>query len=1706
MEKIYNFFLRIETLNRAAFVMMLSVFFVGQVWGESESITWSGSSFVGTGGTHVTAGTATAVDGDTYHAGTLSIKSSRIVTENKNHDSNNYWEDFSGTQTETSTNATTTARVEFPITVAAGYTLNISSISYKYETQGGSSGPAVHAFIVQGTTSTWLGYASSANTITYNGLNIDLVAGDAKLVLVLGVASNLNNGRGFKFLNISITGTSALGKNTVYLDPNISEWEQGNERYAVYCYEDADPSNNTWVDMTATGSGDCSGVYKADISLAYDMCIICRMDGSTTENNWTNRWDQTGDLTVADGMYCTITASSGGTATCTFNNTPFQVCVTGTWLAFSGETITLNATCLGATNFQWYKGGMTEGDKIEGATSATYTKTSCTIEDGGNYYCKAWREAGSEKFSGPYGVRVPRLIIQTPGSGSDRKDTAFTRGSTSDEAATCEVYLGVAWTYEFAVYDGIDYYGNTGTMYSTDCSNWTMFGSTWCKIETTKEGTYTFNLTFSNSTYTPLKMSVVYPPMAQTPGINLYMENTPAMQERGWNNGSIYYRIGKGKYDKGDSRNWTSVQKMDLVPGTARYLKTTTPSWATDFWAWHVANNKGDADTKSAIYRTYSDDGFAITESSNFSGDKIASDMTIYLNSTSGGYGKDAMNNNCQFYGYTSTPGMLTHKVTVKKTTHGTIRVEWTDVNGDPQTDEGYSERDINNLAHTCILTITGVPESCRYKLKSLKVNSNSFTSGTTFILTADATITAEFEEQSFSVNLHINGGTINSGNVTKYTHEKGAILPTDVTKGTESFGGWYGNSSLTGMPVTEISADECGNKEFWAKWGSPCEFQPIITKVSPTFTIWDGKLVDAAIANLSCNFDTTGIKYSLKSATPDINGCSFIYSNNQIHLVGTPAVGNLTVQTVNVTITITNDCAPATEVSINQEIQIYPATQKAKVAFIITGKEGGGFDEYTNDDKTACNTLLTYLSGHYDVTCVNGYATKSPAAIADYYQDYDLLVVTDFLETGKGYTNAIGTLIDKKPILSFEAYVANLSNWHIQSNPTDPSPKVKRMYVLCNGHAIFKDEGSVDIVDAKDSVTVLSALSSAGSAKGLQGFVINEAPDFLFIATVKDAANNRDLVVCCERQKVFPARLMLFGVNFYEMANLSDAGRIIIRQMMDYLLLTDEKEVSDCSLVFDNGNDGAVIDGGDGKWSNPKNWWPTYSRVPSQFQPTRIIRPCTVDQEDAHAGSVKINVGEDHSHNPYTGKITIAPTGGLTVAGAINKVKDTRWATLLETDEEDIEIKSDADHNGALVFGNKETNVRATVQYYSRAFGAPTTPTWQYMGIPTQAGQTAIEMYYAAWMCRWESSGSLGGLWQWVANEDVLQPFEGYCITQAAAKTYTLAGNLNEPKERTLALDIRDGDGFAFAANSWTAPIKISQMQDDDFTNAEKSIYIYHTGTYAEWEAKKDEIINTKTSGSTVLPGQYTVIPIHSSPYIGVDSVIPAMQGFFVKTTDTGAKLKLVYNRVVYDSKYFKTSTQPMRAPSRTMELSDAPEVMVLTVVGDSLGADRVHILSRGDFSQSYEDGWDGRKVEGDAVAPKLSVVKDCGEMAVAAIETPEGQYLSFRAGEDSIYTFTFDYEGETIYLYDRLADEAAEIRTGNTYTFCATNKTAAERFLITATPPRTPTQVETVGAEPRSEKAEKIIHENKLMILYHGAVYDAQGARVTIGKEGAR
>ena len=87
----------------------------------------------------------------------------------------------------------------------------------------------------------------------------------------------------------------------------------------------------------------------------------------------------------------------------------------------------------------------------------------------------------------------------------------------------------------------------------------------------------------------------------------------------------------------------------------------------------------------------------------------------------------------------------------------------------------------------------------------------------------ADVTsLTAQWTPMTYTVMLETNGGTIADGkDVISYTYGVGATLPTenDITREGYTFEGWYADSSFSGTPVTEISSDDMGNKEFYAKW-----------------------------------------------------------------------------------------------------------------------------------------------------------------------------------------------------------------------------------------------------------------------------------------------------------------------------------------------------------------------------------------------------------------------------------------------------------------------------------------------------------------------------------------------------------------------------------------------------------------------------------------------------------------------------------------------------------------------------------------------------------------------------------------------------------------------------------------------------------------------------------------------------------------------
>ena len=81
----------------------------------------------------------------------------------------------------------------------------------------------------------------------------------------------------------------------VYLKPNAN-WKQSNARFAAYFWGGA--PGEKWVSMT---DSDGDGIYEVYLPEGYDYgcnIIFCRMNPSTTANNWNNKWNQTADLTT----------------------------------------------------------------------------------------------------------------------------------------------------------------------------------------------------------------------------------------------------------------------------------------------------------------------------------------------------------------------------------------------------------------------------------------------------------------------------------------------------------------------------------------------------------------------------------------------------------------------------------------------------------------------------------------------------------------------------------------------------------------------------------------------------------------------------------------------------------------------------------------------------------------------------------------------------------------------------------------------------------------------------------------------------------------------------------------------------------------------------------------------------------------------------------------------------------------------------------------------------------------------------------------------------------------------------------------------------------------------------------------------------------------------------------------------------------------
>ena len=203
----------------------------------------------------------------------------------------------------------------------------------------------------------------------------------------------------------------------VRLVPGV--WAADGARFAVYQVD-----TETWVDMNPV-SGEF-GLYSADVTAS--TIIFARMNPSTSENNWDNKWNQTGNLTV-------------GVAP---NNCYY---ITG-WGGTDGEWRTYTAT-------EWAVAGSFSKDdwktelKMEKVTGAVYALKSLTLEAYDEFKVKSYGSWDTSFGAG-------RFAYSTPGYWQ----TVTLNGSSNivvDTAGTYDIYFDVDNIRLYIVTAGSDY-------------------------------------------------------------------------------------------------------------------------------------------------------------------------------------------------------------------------------------------------------------------------------------------------------------------------------------------------------------------------------------------------------------------------------------------------------------------------------------------------------------------------------------------------------------------------------------------------------------------------------------------------------------------------------------------------------------------------------------------------------------------------------------------------------------------------------------------------------------------------------------------------------------------------------------------------------------------------------------------------------------------------------------------------------------------------------------------------------------------------------------------------------------------------------------------------------------------------------------------------------------------------------------------------
>ena len=457
------------------------------------------------------------------------------------------------------------------------------------------------------------------------------------------------------------------------------------------------------------------------------------------------------------------------------------------------------------------------------------------------------------------------------------------------------------------------------------------------------------------------------------------------------------------------------------------------------------------------------------------------------------------------------------------------------------------------------------------------------------------------------------------------------------------------------------------------------------------------------------------------------------------------------------------------------------------------------------------------------------------------------------------------------------------------------------------------------------------------------------------------------------------------------------------------------------------------------------------------------------------------------------TAVVIIAPQGGLSVgaggiSGATSDNLILKAGTSGATKGQTGYLRISPEYTGAMPVATVELY---SIGYYNKAERETQKAAWQFVGAPiADEGVAAKSVYTKSWIYSWDESTN-----NWVNNRATLtfSPFVGYETTQykdASGLKLVYSGTLVSGVD-IYALDLTySSDGYNALANSFAAPIDISQFTASDFINAEPTISVLNTGTQ-EQSDNPGEDVNA--------PGKFLSIPVATATDLassfGYPLVIPSMQGFFVQANSAGAKIKLDYNRLVWTADYSGLrENKPLRAPANTKDGQEELGSLKVTITANGW-TDHTYLLESEKYANWYERGYDARKIMSEDM--DIYTISGDEKLSVNATNSIIGTRLGVRTGGETAYTLVFTNlrTEDELALYDKETDEAIDINNYTEYTFFAEpNAEINDRFYIIARgdAPAIATDVDHVSD---ATKAHKFIKDNQLLILKNGVLYNATG-----------